>query len=105
DTTVRSPQRQFLGTFRHPTPEDLEARAEAVADADAKGLVGLWEWCQVAESADPGSLPPEMWPGYSQEHDFAIETAYRAGEVKVEIAVGIRSYEILFEGDLPAGRQ
>eukprot|EP00913_Durusdinium_trenchii_P032840 g30744.t1 len=64
--------------------------------ADIQGLVGLWEWCRDAETHNPGRLAADRW---------AIELAFRNGAKHAEIAVGIRSYEVLFEGASMAGKQ
>lgn len=86
---------------------ELEARAASVAGADAAGLVGLWEWCRLAEWPGHGgenSVPPDMWGAYSAEQNRDIEVAFRAGQRSVAVSIGIREYEILFEGN-DRGRQ
>lgn len=101
----RAPRGEFLVGFRHPTVEDLQERAAEVAKEDAAGLVGLWEWCRLAEVDSTQRISPEMWAVYSAEQDEMIEKAFRAGETKVSIAVGIRTYDIMFEGARAAGKQ
>eukprot|EP00439_Symbiodinium_sp_Y106_P030187 s3877_g3.t1 len=98
-------RREFLGNFRHPTAEDLEERAANIEREDAAGLLGLWEWCKLPETQDPGSLSPDMWAVYSADNNQEIEQAFRDGAVKASIAIGIRSYEVMFEGALGSGKQ
>lgn len=99
------PPPEFLSTYRKPTPEELEERAAAIAQNDREELVGLWEWCRDAETQHPGSLGPEKWAAYSADHNHEIETAFRSGELQADIVIGIRSYEVLFEGSTMHGKQ
>ncbi|CAJ1343501.1 unnamed protein product [Effrenium voratum] len=99
------PDRHFLGTFRHPSPEDLQERAANLEADDAAELVGLWEWCRVAEAHGPSQLSDEDWAAYSAANNTEIEAAFRDQAVKVQITIGIRSYDVLFEGSLAGGKQ
>jgi len=94
-----------LSTYRKPLPEELEERAASIAQDDKEGLVGLWEWCRDAETHDPSSLGPEKWAAYSADHNREIESAFRTGAEKADIVIGIRSYEVLFEGSTMHGKQ
>lgn len=84
-------RREFLGNFRHPTAEDLQERAANIEREDAEGLLGLWEWCKLPETQDPGSLSPDMWAVYSADNNQEIEQAFRDG--------------VMFEGALGSGKQ
>lgn len=99
------PPAEFLSTFHAPTAEDLEERAASIAQQDIQGLVGLWEWCRDAETHNPGRLAADRWAVYSADVNNEIELAFRNGAKHAEIAVGIRSYEVLFEGASMAGKQ
>jgi len=102
-STASKPKPEFLGTFRHPTDEDLQERKTQLSVLDEDGLVGLWEWCRAAQVHE--GISPDMWSVYSPEHNDKVETAFRAGETKVLIEVGIRKYEVMFEGSSFGGRQ
>eukprot|EP00811_Abedinium_folium_P029094 NODE_4556_length_1877_cov_4.852571.p2 GENE.NODE_4556_length_1877_cov_4.852571~~NODE_4556_length_1877_cov_4.852571.p2 ORF type:complete len:428 (+),score=103.23 NODE_4556_length_1877_cov_4.852571:85-1284(+) len=66
--------------------------------ASEPALVGLWEWCRSATPQDLAKLPPEKWGIYSIAHNEDIEAAYLRGEVHVHIIVGVRNYDIVFDG-------
>lgn len=74
------------------------AREEAVAAGDAMGHVALWEWCRAARAEMLSSLPAEMWGVYVEAQNDAIEAAFRAGKSSIQIVIGIRTFEIIFEG-------
>jgi len=84
------------------TPEKRQARdqavTQAIADSDARGLVGLWEWCRLPEvDEDVHGVPDEMWGVYSEEQNTDIEAAFRQLELSIAVCVGIRSFQILFD--------
>eukprot|EP00927_Polykrikos_kofoidii_P066286 TRINITY_DN61914_c0_g1_i1.p1 TRINITY_DN61914_c0_g1~~TRINITY_DN61914_c0_g1_i1.p1 ORF type:complete len:403 (+),score=64.06 TRINITY_DN61914_c0_g1_i1:120-1328(+) len=74
-----------------------KAITEAVKDGDARGLVGLWEWCRLVGSVDTSTVPPEMWGHYTEEQNNEIEASFRALKPSIAVSIGIRSYEIIFE--------
>jgi len=88
------------GGWRMPKEEPVaakEARLGTVKACDEAGLVGIWEWSRtLGGKAD--EVPPEMWGLYGEEQDAAIEKVFRTGEPSVQIAIGIRTYEITFHG-------
>lgn len=86
-----------------PTEADKEARFAAAEACDRDGLRALWEWCKLPVS-DPHSVPEDMWAVYGEEHNQAIEDAFRVGAPSVQISIGIRNYEITFRG-VSEGRQ
>merc|ERR1711974_473302 len=63
------------------------------------GHVALWEWCR---SATPGkdlsSVPAEQWGTYTEDQNTAVEEAFSAGRSSTKVCVGIRQYEIIFDG-------
>lgn len=70
-----------------------EERSQAVKAGDEKGLVSLWEWSRLPELEAPSS-----WGLYGEEQVGLIESAFREGKRSVEVSVGIRTYEVIFEG-------
>lgn len=76
---------------------ELEARAAAIIDGDLAGFMALWEWCQLAGNAGEDA-PDEMWGIYAEDQDKTIEQAFRDGKPSIAVSVGIRSYEVVFDG-------
>jgi len=62
--------------------------------------VGLWEWCRMAEPRleELDQLPACCWGMYTEEQNQEIENAFQAKLCSVEIAVGIRTFEVVFDG-------
>jgi len=75
----------------------IACRTAAAASA-AKGMEGLWEWCQILGAKDISQVPSDQWGLYTEEHNTAIEKAFAAGEPSVQICIGIRTYDIIFSG-------
>lgn len=85
-------------------PAAKELREKVVADGDARGLVGVWEWCRLPEPPDLLSLPNDAWGQYSEDQNSSIEAAFRAGHSSLELSIGIRQYQLII--DTPStGRQ
>lgn len=70
-----------------------DERSQAVKAGDAAGLVSLWEWSRLPELEASAS-----WGLYGEEQGSLIENAFREGKRSVEVSVGIRNYEVVFEG-------
>lgn len=70
-----------------------DERSETVKAGDAAGLVSLWEWSKLADLEAPAS-----WGLYGEEQGGLIENAFREGKRSVEVNVGIRTYEVIFDG-------
>lgn len=91
-----------MGSTTHFPMTWSVASAAAIADALEKereaGLVGLWEWCQIAEPPNVNAVSPEMWGVYSEEQNQEVERAYRAGEPCAKVTIGIRNFDIAFDG-------
>lgn len=85
--------------------QDSAARKRSLAETDAKGLVGIWEWCRIPEPPDPISVPDRDWGVYSEEQNTLLENSYRAGLGNVTLELGIRTYDIIFDGGPDCGRQ
>jgi len=77
------------------SPADREA---ALAEDDAAGLLGVWEWSLLLRTAESNTGSAEQWGVYSPEQNDAIEAAYRRGDARVTVTIGIRSYDIDFQG-------
>lgn len=75
-----------------------KAISEAIQQGDAEGLVGLWEWCRLAAAEDFDEVPAELWGVYSEEQNAEIEAGFRELKSSVKVTIGIREYEICFEG-------
>lgn len=73
-------------------------REEKLREDESNGLVGLWEWCRLAEPPSVESVPSEQWGVYAQAQNELIEDAFRRGCQQVKIELGIREYDILFDG-------
>jgi len=80
------------------TADYAKERMQQAEQARSDGLVALWEWCRVAGPCDPTALGPELWGLYTDEQNEQIEASFRGGAQNALVTVGIRSYEILFEG-------
>lgn len=85
--------------------EDSAARKRSLAETDAKGLVGIWEWCRIPEPPNPTSVPDKDWGVYTEEQNTLLENSYRAGLGSVTLELGIRTYDIVFDGGPDCGRQ
>eukprot|EP00929_Paragymnodinium_shiwhaense_P000932 TRINITY_DN101129_c0_g1_i1.p1 TRINITY_DN101129_c0_g1~~TRINITY_DN101129_c0_g1_i1.p1 ORF type:complete len:439 (-),score=66.97 TRINITY_DN101129_c0_g1_i1:287-1603(-) len=85
------------------SPEEQAARETAVSEllrrCEANGVVGLWEWCRLPEIPDRHNVPGEMWGLYAAEQNDDIEAAFSSLRASVEVEIGIRKYEIIFDGD------
>jgi len=77
----------------HTTPEE---RIAAWREGERQGLVALWEWCQLAGMKQALEAPPALWSVYSEGQNNEIEQAFRTGEERAPICVGMRSYDIVF---------
>lgn len=86
------------------TAQDPAARSRSLADSDAKGLVGLWEWCKNPEPKDPKVVPAKDWGVYNLEQNADVESAFRAGLASVTLTLGIRTYDVMFDNE-HTGRQ
>jgi len=97
---------QLVSVEEHdPDPAaSARQRKAAVQQQEADGLVALWEWCRAHGPKDPADLPPEAWGIYGEEHEEAIETAFREGKPTVAICIGIRTYDLIFSG-IDGGKQ
>merc|ERR1712060_199459 len=60
--------------------------------------VPIWEWCRVLDYVNPAGLPHEMWGVYNLLQNTEIEAGYQRHESRVPISIGIRSYNIIFDG-------
>lgn len=80
----------------HPqeSPEERQERIEA-DDADSK--LGFWEWCKQPEPDNVDAVPQDMWGYYSEAQNKEIEDAYRAGNASVQLSIGIRTYDLIFD--------
>lgn len=76
--------------------QDVAARKRSLAETDAKGLVGIWEWCRIPGPPDPSSVPDRDWGVYTEEQNTLLENSYRAGLASVTLELGIRTYDIFF---------
>merc|ERR1711974_124784 len=47
---------------------------------------------------DLSAIPAEKWGTYSEAQNAAVEEAFRSGRPSVKTCIGIREYEIIFDG-------
>lgn len=80
----------------HENAEMKITRAAAVGSNS--GLVGLWEWCKKINVTNIGEVPSDMWGIYDKSQNQEIEQAFQSGKASARIIVGIRTFEILFDG-------
>lgn len=66
----------------------------------------LWQWCREAgPGLDVNSLDESAWGEYGEEENAAIEEAWRAGQSRLQITLGVRTYEIRLNSDRETGCQ
>eukprot|EP00927_Polykrikos_kofoidii_P011884 TRINITY_DN15081_c0_g1_i1.p1 TRINITY_DN15081_c0_g1~~TRINITY_DN15081_c0_g1_i1.p1 ORF type:complete len:453 (+),score=93.40 TRINITY_DN15081_c0_g1_i1:192-1550(+) len=88
---------QVSGTRTFGEDPTKEARAAAVEHSDKLGLVGLWEWCRSTDTHIDEN-DPSIWGLYLESQNEDIETAFRAGRQTSKVVIGIRTFEICFDG-------
>lgn len=86
-----------LGAGASGPQESPEARQEIIEADDADGKAGFWEWCKQPEPDDVDAVPLEMWGHYSEAQNREIEDAYRKGDAGVQLCIGIRTYDLVFD--------
>lgn len=71
------------------------------APAPVKSTEALWEWCRCigVSEQDSKKLPGDAWGVYGKDQNSMIERAFQDKEGRVEIAVGLRKYEVIFSKD------
>merc|ERR1719265_2372443 len=75
-----------------------ERRLAAVACV-GQGRVALWEWCRSTHpDKDLSKVPPESWGLYTEDQNAAVEDAFSSGRPSTKLQIGIREYEIIFDG-------
>lgn len=80
--------------------------SETHVDGSARTLdtaiVPQWEWCLIVSfqlgSQDLADLPATDWGVYSELQNTDIERAWQEGLPTIEVIVGIRTYQIIFDG-------
>merc|ERR1712113_731180 len=82
--------------------QNAEERAQACAKGDADGHVALWEWCRCPRPPSLTEVPQNMWGVYEELQNEMIEAAFRSGKPSCKVCIGIRTYEIVFEGPVYA---
>jgi len=56
------------------------------------------EWCKEINVKNIGDVPSDMWGIYAMNQNQEIEQAFQSGKAGARIFVGIRTFEILFDG-------
>mmetsp|Transcript_18960 Transcript_18960/g.44159 ORF Transcript_18960/g.44159 Transcript_18960/m.44159 type:complete len:505 (-) Transcript_18960:201-1715(-) len=95
------------GTGSETLGNDLSAVLQA-ADHDVeeriRGMVPLWEWCTLdalqLRNMSWCEIRDNDWGVYSVENANTIETAYQKAKSMAEVTVGIKRYQIIFQGGI-----
>mmetsp|Transcript_128021 Transcript_128021/g.410206 ORF Transcript_128021/g.410206 Transcript_128021/m.410206 type:complete len:447 (-) Transcript_128021:16-1356(-) len=76
----------------------MRERMRTLDEGDATGQVGLWEWCRLPRADRVEEVPDKQWGLYDEASSAAIEVAFRSQKTSVKVVVGIRTFEIVFDG-------
>eukprot|EP00401_Gymnodinium_catenatum_P042189 CAMPEP_0117460598 /NCGR_PEP_ID=MMETSP0784-20121206/2090_1 /TAXON_ID=39447 /ORGANISM="" /LENGTH=434 /DNA_ID=CAMNT_0005254275 /DNA_START=15 /DNA_END=1317 /DNA_ORIENTATION=+ len=94
------PDDEIVGERTMTEDPTQQERIEAANAGTAKGLVGLWEWCRSTRLhvQELNNVPPQEWGLYVESQNATIEEAFKAGRPSAKIVIGIRAFEIVFDG-------
>jgi hypothetical protein len=87
-------------------PIEPEAEMPTMSPPAEESCRALWQWCREAgPGLDVNSLAESCWGEYGEEQNTAIENALRAGQSRLQITLGVRTFEVRISPNRETGWQ